>query len=176
MNEDNGLYMTEEERVRQIASIGDSMAKMRLMVGRRYIGRLAVARVGAGMELSHLDTLVLVRRLAATQEVTIGALAEQMRIDHSRASRIVAELVKRGQLRRDVSQQDARRTIVTLTETGAAILSKMHEVKRETLTQALSDWSEQDVADFARLYDRFMSRMHAQAMAFDEDNAQKPTP
>ena len=98
--------MTEDERMRQIASIGDSMAKMRLMVGRRYIGRLAVARVGAGMELSHLDTLVLVRRLSETQEVTIGAIAAQMRIDHSRASRIVAELVQRGQLHRDASQQD----------------------------------------------------------------------
>jgi len=60
-----------------------------------------------------------------------------------------------------------------LTETGAAILSKMHEVKRETLTQALSDWSEQDVADFARLYDRFMSRMHEQATAFDDESAPK---
>ena len=165
--------MTEDERMRQIASIGDSMAKMRLMVGRRYIGRLAVARVGAGMELSHLDTLVLVRRLSETQEVTIGAIAAQMRIDHSRASRIVAELVQRGQLHRDASQQDARRTIVTLTDSGSEILSKMRDVKQESLTHALSDWSEQDLDDFARLYERFMQRMHEQSMAFEDANTGK---
>lgn len=152
-----------------IVSIGDSMAKMRLLIGRRYIGRVALARIGKGMEISHLDVLGLVRRLSGKQEVTIGAVAEQMRIDHSRASRIVAELVRRGEVRREASQEDARRTIVTLTAEGRALLEQMHDVKHELLSQALADWPEEDVATFARLYDRFMRTMTEQANAFDAD-------
>lgn len=157
----------EAEQQRDIARIAATMAKMRLLIGRRYIGRLAISRVGAGIELSHLDVLGLVQRLGKNQEVTVGAIAEQMRIDHSRASRIVAELVKSGVLRREASQEDARRTIVTLTKKGAGLRAQLEEVKLDVLGQVLSDWSREDVAAFAGLYDRFTQKLHEQATAFD---------
>ena len=153
--------------VDEIERIGDSMSKMRLLIGRRYIGRVAVARIGAGMELSHLDVMVLVRRLGQAQEVTIGSLAEHMHIDHSRVSRIVAELVKGGTLKRDVSQADARRTIVALTEQGTTILNQMHATKLEVLDATLSGWSTEEIADFARLYEKFTRTMIEQAAEFD---------
>ena len=135
---------------------------------------------GAQILLRAQELIRLYENLGATSQgdaalipVTIGAIAAQMRIDHSRASRIVAELVQRGQLHRDASQQDARRTIVTLTDSGSEILSKMRDVKQESLTHALSDWSEQDLDDFARLYERFMQRMHEQSMAFEDANTGK---
>lgn len=152
-----------------IGKIGEAMARMRIMVGRRYIGRLAIARAGAGMELSHLDVLGLVNRLSKTQEVTIGMVAEQMRLDHSRASRVVTELVKRGALRREASQQDARRTIVALTDQGAGMLRQLEEVKREVLGQVLADWPQEDVDNFARLFARFTRQMGEQAAAFDAE-------
>jgi DNA-binding MarR family transcriptional regulator len=157
------------DRDTQIERIGDSMAKIRLMTGRRYISRITIARMGGGMELSHLDVMLLVRRLGAEQEVTIGALAEQMHLDHSRASRIVAELVKRGELRREASQEDARRTIVALTEQGKVHLQQMHAVKQGIMTEALAEWSENDITDFARLYAKFTRTMMDQAAAFESE-------
>lgn len=150
-----------------IGRIGAAMAKMRLLVGRRYIGRMAIARLGAGLELSHLDLLSIVNRLGRDREVTIGIVAEHMRIDHSRASRVVAELVKRGVLRREVSQEDARRTIVTLTEDGMAMIEQVHAIKHEVLTTALSDWTTEELAAFASLYNRFLTNMEQQAAASD---------
>jgi DNA-binding MarR family transcriptional regulator len=159
------------DRSEDITRISGIMGRMRLMIGRRYIGRLAISRVGAGLELSHLDILSLVRRLSRTQEVTVGALADQMRLDHSRVSRIVADLVKRGVLRRDASQEDARRTLVALTDDGVAWLDRMNEVKHEVIGQILADWSHEDLEHFAELYERFVEKFEQYALANDADQA-----
>jgi DNA-binding MarR family transcriptional regulator len=153
------------DRAEDITRISGIMGRMRLLIGRRYIGRLAISRVGAGLELSHLDILSLVRRLARTQEVTVGGLAEQMRLDHSRVSRIVADLVKRGVLRREVSQEDARRTLVALTDDGVAWLDRMDEVKHEVIGQILADWSHEDLELFSALYERFVEKFEQHAAA-----------
>jgi len=160
-----------DNRTDDITRISGIMGRMRLLIGRRYIGRLAINRVGAGLELSHLDLLSLVRRLSRNQEVTVGALAEQMRLDHSRVSRVVAELVKRGVIRREVSQEDARRTLVALTDEGVAWLDRMNEVKHEVIGQILSDWSHDDLEKFAGLYDRFVEKFEQYALANDADEA-----
>lgn len=158
-------------RADDITRIAGIMGRMRLLIGRRYIGRLAISRVGAGLELSHLDLLSLVRRLSRNQEVTVGALAEQMRLDHSRVSRVVADLVKRGVIRREASQEDARRTLVALTDEGVAWLNRMNEVKHEVIGQILSDWSHEDLEQFAVLYDRFVEKFEQYALANDADEA-----
>jgi DNA-binding MarR family transcriptional regulator len=155
------------DRTDDITRISAIMGRMRLLIGRRYIGRLAINRAGAGLELSHLDMLSLVRRLSKMQEVTVGALAEQMRLDHSRVSRVVADLVKRGVLRREASQEDARRTLVALTEDGINWLDRMNEVKHEVIGQILSDWSHEDLELFAGLYDRFVEKFEQHAAAHE---------
>lgn len=157
----------EFDRTDDITRISGIMGRMRLLIGRRYIGRLAISRVGAGLELSHLDILSLVRRLSRAQEVTVGALAEQMRLDHSRVSRVVTDLVKRGILRREVSQEDARRTLVALTDEGVAWLHRMDQVKHDVIGQILSDWNNEDLKRFAELYDRFVEKFEQHAAAND---------
>ena len=165
------LQKTEPyDRADDIARISGIMGRMRLLIGRRYIGRLAISRAGAGLELSHLDLLSLVRRLARKQEVTVGALAEQMRLDHSRVSRVVADLVKRGVLRREASQEDARRTLVALTDEGIAWLDRMNDVKHEVIGQILSDWSHEELELFSDLYDRFVQKFEQYAQDNDADS------
>lgn len=151
------------DRADEIVRISGIMARMRLLIGRRYIGRLAISRAGAGLELSHLDMLSLVRRLSRTQEVTVGALAEHMHLDHSRVSRVAADLVKRGVLRREASQEDARRTLVALTDEGVAWLDRMNAVKHDVIAQILSDWNHDDLERFAELYERFVGKFEQYA-------------
>ena len=172
MDSDTPSTMANSDQADDVRRIGGAMAKMRLLIGRRYIGRLAISRAGAGVELSHLDVLGLVQRLSQTSEVTVGNIAEQMRIDQSRASRIVAELVKSGVLRRQASQEDARRTIVTLTRKGADLRMQFEAVKLEVLSQVLADWRPEEIATFAVLYDRFTQKLHEQATAFDAENGE----
>src|SRR6201991_1549133 len=78
-----------------VPRIGRSMTRIRLMTGRRLIGRLAIHSVAPGLELSHLDVLDAVRRAQSSGEVTVGMIADMLRIDPSRASVSVAYMVGR---------------------------------------------------------------------------------
>jgi DNA-binding MarR family transcriptional regulator len=148
------LDLAKEEN---ILRIGQVMTRMRLMTGRRMIGRLAIQNVAPGLELSHLDVLDAVRRAESAGEVTIGAVADILRIDPSRASRIVAEMVTRGVLRRRASQADARRIVVVLTALGQRLLSEIQAQKRAVIEDIVADWPVVDVESFSRLFDQFIS-------------------
>lgn len=140
----------------EVLHISHVMTRMRLMIGRRIIGRMAISKLAPGLELSHIDVLDIVNR--ASQPVTVGAIAEAMRLDPSRGSRVVAEMVGRGLLKREVCQEDARRSVVVITPLGDSILEEMRSAKMGIIRDVVSDWPEQDVADFARLFDRFIGR------------------
>ncbi|QLF69753.1 MarR family transcriptional regulator [Peteryoungia desertarenae] len=140
-----------------LIAIGQTMTRMRLLIGRRFIGRMAIKRVNPGIDLSDIDAIGVLKRMAQHKEVTIGVIAEHMRIDPSRGSRIVADLVRQGYLERGVSQEDGRRSIVKLTRLGEQLMSELEEVKRETVADVTRGWSTEEVATFARLYDRFTS-------------------
>lgn len=144
-----------------VDAISVTMARMRVMMGRRFMSRLALSRLDEShsLELSHFDVVKTVAYIARDQEVTVGAIAEHLRIDPSRASRVVADLVRRGTLRREASQFDARRTIVTLTEAGEQLQHHFDLVRREVIGQILEDWSEEDVHQFQSLFDRFISSL-----------------
>ncbi len=93
---------------------------MRLMIGRRIIGRMAMKRAAPTLELSHLDVIEAVRRISESSEVTVGAVADMMHVDPSRSSRLISELVQGEFLVRSVSQADARRAVVELTDKARA--------------------------------------------------------
>jgi DNA-binding MarR family transcriptional regulator len=152
-----------------VQRIGQVMTRMRMMTGRRMIGRLAIQNVAPGLELSHLDVLDAVRRAEAAGEVTVGAVAETLRIDPSRASRIVAEMVSRGVLRRKASQADARRIVVVMTALGQRPLSEIRAQKLSVVERVTADWPGEDVAAFARLFDRFVGGYEALFLARDKE-------
>lgn len=153
-----------------IVSIGASMSKMRLMIGRRIIGRMAIQNVAPDLELTHLDVIEAVRRCADDGEATVGAIAEAMRIDPSRGSRLVAELVKRDVLRRAVSQVDARRAVVELTPKGWEMIEALQSVKANLIHAILADWPKEDVERFAVLFEKFVDGMQANTKLSGDDN------
>ena len=151
------------------ALISNSMGRWRTMIGRRVLARLAISSVAPSLEITHLDVLDAVRRAAPGGEVTVGTIAEMMRIDPSRASRIVGEMVTRGALRREASQADARRIIVVMTELGQQLMARIQAVKRDVIASVLTEWPEEDVASFARLFDRFVTSFEQVCTTRDKD-------
>lgn len=139
------------------ALISRSMGRWRTMIGRRVLARLAISNVAPSLEITHLDVLDSIRRAEPEGEVTVGIIAGMMRIDPSRASRIVGEMVARGALRREASQADARRIIVVMTDLGQQLMAEIQAVKRNVIDSVLADWPEEDVASFALLFDRFVT-------------------
>lgn len=142
--------------------VGETLTRMRLLIGRRIIGRTAIANVAPGLELSHIDVLDVMKRIDKSGgEVTIGAIAEMMRIDPSRSSRVVADLVARGVVRRDVSQSDGRRSVIVRTELGDRLVGEIRAVKQALLTQVLEDWPQEDLEAFSVLFERFVAGFEA---------------
>ncbi|MGE6740895.1 MarR family winged helix-turn-helix transcriptional regulator [Allorhizobium pseudoryzae] len=148
----------------EIVRIGDSMTRMRVMMGRRVIGKMAIARAAPGLDLSQLDILHVVRRIETEGgEATVGAIAEAIRLDPSRGSRIVADLVSLNLLRRQACQNDGRRSILRLTNKGEELLEEIRAVKHSIVEQATGDWPEAERLAFARSFSRFMDgieRLH----------------
>ncbi|WP_046631632.1 MarR family winged helix-turn-helix transcriptional regulator [Neorhizobium galegae] len=138
-----------------VARVSETLGRMRILIGRRIIGRTAIANIAPGLEISHLDVLDVMRRIEG--EVTVGAIAEAMRIDPSRGSRLVADLVARGILRRDASQADGRRSLVARTDFGDSLLAEIRTVKRTLLARVLEDWPEDELNAFSVLFEKFVS-------------------
>lgn len=149
----------ESEPDDAIEAISRTMSRMRVLIGRRIISRLALANVTPGLELSHVDVLDAIRRIDG--EATVGAIAESLRIDPSRGSRLVAEMVASGVLHRLASQQDGRRSVIELTALGERLLTEMRDIKDGIIRQALKDWPQADIDAFAVLYDRFLRDFEA---------------
>jgi len=155
---DQSLKRADESLAVQddVLAISHTMTRMRIMIGRRVIGRTAIAKLAPGLDLSHLDVLDVVHRTQG--DATVGSIAEGMRLDPSRGSRLVADMVGRGLLQRDVSQEDGRRSVIAVTALGRRILEDMRDAKIAIIRDVVSDWPKEDVAVFAKLFDRFIGR------------------
>jgi DNA-binding MarR family transcriptional regulator len=88
-------------------------------------------------------------------EVTVGAVAEWLFIDPSRASRMVSAAIAAGHVVRLASQADGRRTVLELTPAGRAILAGSERFRRSHYARVMADWPQQDRADLARLLNKF---------------------
>lgn len=92
---------------------------------------------------------------------TIGLVAESMSVDPSRASRIVADLVSRGFLARGVAQDDARRSILIVTDKGHAYLRDFTLRKWRLLADVFADWTEEEITAFSGLFARYVDQLGA---------------
>jgi len=152
--------MDEATRELGIERISASMARFRMLIGRRVIGRLALANVAPALEISDLDVIALVPDRprcveAAAEEVSVGDIARQLRIDPSRASRLVARLVEQGFLVRTVAQADARRAVLRRSPAGDRIFAEIRHVKLDLIREITADWTKERLALFAEGFEDF---------------------
>ncbi|SIN79963.1 MarR family winged helix-turn-helix transcriptional regulator [Vannielia litorea] len=133
----------------------------RRAVVRRELGVRAVQELGLSLELAELDALIAVWRPAnefgdeEEGETTVGTVANRLGIDPSRASRLTSELIRKGLVERGVSQEDARRAILKVSENGDRIVTAVRTFKFLTLGHFLQTWTEEEVATFLPLLERF---------------------
>lgn len=159
-----------------IERISVAMTRNRLMTRRRIIGRLAIARVAPALEVSHLDVLDAVRRASRKGDATIGTVADSMRIDPSRASRIVAEMVAEGVLERRVCQNDGRRSVLEITPLGRSLVTEIRTFKRALLEDVTANWEKGELELFSRLYERFVVALEEKTGACDGVEAERAAP
>lgn len=106
-------------------------------------------RFGGRAQLKLLITLV-----QAGRALGVSAIGEKIGVDQPRASRLVSQGVELGLLQREADPDDARRTLIALTEKGQAISNRFRGAQRQTVDHALEEFSDEERALLARLLSR----------------------
>lgn len=158
------LGMSEEAAEAMVGIDASAFAWRRRMrkgeMLRNILGALAI-----DIEQPEFEALTALSRLKggvfsrAKSEVTIGDIAEEMAIDPSRASRLVTGLVTKGYIRRDVTQSDARRTILHPTAASRALFDAFMTLKWRVMFDTFGQWSDDDLATFERLFAYYLATM-----------------
>lgn len=112
-------------------------------------------KIGTDLDLPHVQALLALIRIEAgvgraATEPTIGLVAGELGVDPSRASRLVADLVAGGYVRRGVAQEDGRRSVLALSDRGYGVLDKVRREKWAIMVRVFRDWDPDTIAHFAR--------------------------
>jgi DNA-binding MarR family transcriptional regulator len=97
----------------------------------------------------------IMAKLADGGPQRLGALASAFGLDPSTITRQVQALEELGLAERKTDPTDRRASILDLSAHGREVLEQTRAYRRARLQQALSDWPEADLADFARLLNQF---------------------
>lgn len=134
------------------------MIRIRRRQSRRSLARPVVEGLSEPVDLNTLAVVDAVDEGAGEsgRDVTVGFIADRLAIDPSRASRIVADAVKSGFVRRVASQEDGRRSCLELTATGERAVAAAHRTRQEFYATVIKDWDRQEQREFARLLTKFV--------------------
>ncbi|WOF22817.1 MarR family winged helix-turn-helix transcriptional regulator [Microbacterium betulae] len=91
---------------------------------------------------------------SASSPLSVGELAERLGVDQPRASRLVQAVVETGHARREADPDDARRTLIALTDEGRALSARTHGARAEAVEQALAGFTPDEAEQLAVLLGR----------------------
>ncbi|MAC79858.1 MAG: MarR family transcriptional regulator [Rhodobacteraceae bacterium] len=145
--------------------IDASLQQWRRRISKRELGTAALDAFGLNdeIDMAQLDVLFAISPplnefwAEDDDETMVSTIAARLRIDPSRASRLVSDLISKGLAQRTVSQRDARRTIVELTPRGDAIVHAVRRFKFLVMGEFLSSWTDEEIAAFVPLMARFVA-------------------
>jgi len=133
------------------------MVRIRRSQSRRTIGRLMQQRLDQNLKFAEVAVADALQELAdaGEQRPTVGQMAQSLGIEPSRASRMTAAAIRAGLVRRIASQADGRSSHLELTPEGSKALEMIRRFRIRFFSQLMSEWSDQECAEFGRLLIRF---------------------
>ncbi|MFB4309973.1 MarR family winged helix-turn-helix transcriptional regulator [Actinomadura sp. GTD37] len=139
-------------------SVERSMVRLRRGMSRQRLGKAAIRdhNLPVDVQVLHVVDVVDEGPGRPGEEMSVGLVAARLGVDASRGSRIVAEAVKAGYVRRVASQEDGRRIHLELTGAGRSVVEATRRTRQEHFAQAMDDWTDEERAEFARLLARFV--------------------
>ncbi|MBZ3907727.1 MarR family winged helix-turn-helix transcriptional regulator [Streptomyces griseiscabiei] len=136
-----------EELVRQLSAIGAVKRELARMLPHECPGGSA-------------GVLTLLGRHG---EMRMSRLAELLAVDMSVTSRHVAHVAERGWIERLPDPVDKRSRILRLTPAGRAVIAELDRRGSRLMADRLSDWSDDEVGQLARLLGRLRESFDATA-------------
>ena len=149
---------------------GHALFRLGRLFARQPLPDLLKQHTERAVELSRI---LVAETVAAESEqpgqgVTVGAVADRLAIDPSTASRLVGEAIQAGYLTRSPSPEDARRSLLALTEAGHELVIHARRYQRAVFEQVTAEWPDQDRQTFARLLVLFtdsLAELHSRPQA-----------
>ena len=106
------------------------------------------------------QTILLLRIVRdAPHPMSVGDLAANVRLDASTVSRHVKNLEEAGYLTRQADAADRRTSRLAVTAAGSVVLEDALALSAAELAQAVTEWSDRDVATLAALMTRLAEDM-----------------
>ncbi|MFE3740696.1 MarR family winged helix-turn-helix transcriptional regulator [Streptomyces sp. NPDC059134] len=118
----------------------------------------------SGLPLDRAAVAIL-RRLAGNggEAPRPGALAVRLSVEASHVARQLRHLEEHGYVTRAPDPDDRRAQRVRLTDAGLAAIDRVREVSRRNVEEALSDWSPEELREFATLFRRLVDDFAARS-------------
>ncbi|MDJ1136121.1 MarR family winged helix-turn-helix transcriptional regulator [Streptomyces iconiensis] len=122
--------------------------------------------MAGGDGLAEQGRLVLVTEAVHTltqrgTEATVNAVAHEIGIDQSGASRLVKGATEAGYLTMRAPENDGRRRRATVTPSGLTLLKRAHDWQEQVFDELTEGWSEQQRRDFQRAMQDLIDRSYA---------------
>ncbi|SHJ99850.1 DNA-binding transcriptional regulator, MarR family [Nocardiopsis flavescens] len=111
-----------------------------------------------GGDANGRDVMVVEAVADLADRATVTAVAEELGIDQSGASRMVAGAVERGHLRKEPSPGDRRARVLVVTEQGDDLLRSARGWQEAVFAELARGWPEEDVRTFRRLMASLVER------------------
>jgi DNA-binding MarR family transcriptional regulator len=127
----------------------------------RFWSRRWASGVPAADHVGHILVLEAISAAADDGVAQIGAVAVELGLDRSNASRMLAAAVSAGLVTRTVAAADARRTELALTPSGEALLTAARAWQEETFARLVADWPAADARRFAAYLVRLANQKEA---------------
>ncbi len=99
------------------------------------------------------------------QPVTVKDVALALGLEHSTASRLLAETEAEGLIQRGTDPADRRRTVVQLTSTGDVVVAQSSAIRAWAIDLMLAEWDPTELHSFAELVEKFTSTIDARSEA-----------
>jgi DNA-binding MarR family transcriptional regulator len=129
----------------------------RLTGGRKMYARQSAA---VGVLVTRAGYAIL-RSLSEAGPISTGELARLCTMDAGAAVRQVKALEDDGLVTRTTHDDDARVTVVALTDAGAEVYRRIVEVRTDHLDEVLAEWPAGDRAELTRLVGRLVDDLKA---------------
>jgi len=128
--------MTQPQKPRPAISQADyqRLAEFRYLI-RRFLEFSQVQANDAGLTPRQHQALLAIKGFPGSGPVTIGDLAERLRIRHHSAVELVNRLCEAGLVARDQDKQDNRRVLLQLTERADDHLAELSAAHLDELSR-----------------------------------------
>jgi DNA-binding MarR family transcriptional regulator len=109
-----------------------------------------------GISLAQCHTLLEIEK---NSEISVSDLAKSLSLDKSTVSRTVDGLVHINMVDRIVPQENRRKAMINLTDSGKKVCSTIHFTNDSYIKEVLHDFSAEEREAFLRLFTKLASNM-----------------